>query len=351
MTDESQLQLNCPLPNTNTGKIRLGHGSGGKMSLQLIQEIFIPQFDCGSLSQYQDAAIAPFDQKQLVMSTDSYVVSPIFFPGGNIGSLSIHGTINDLCMRGAKPLYIAISFIIEEGFSIDQLKEIVQSAASAAKDAGVQIIAGDTKVVERKAADKLFISTTGVGCLYKDSTLCGIDRARHGDAVIVSGDIGCHGMAIMCARNNFELESQIQSDSTSLKEMVQELLLADLDIHAMHDITRGGLATCLNEIAQSSKTAIDIEDEKIPISNQVRGACEILGLDPLFVACEGRLIAIVPQSSCDKVLDIMHKYSYSREACVIGEVTDQKVRVNLKTTIGSRRILDMLSGEQLPRIC
>lgn len=333
-------------------KIRLGHGSGGRLSQQLLQEVFLPKFDTeGLLHQYQDAAIAPFNKSKLVISTDSYVVSPIFFPGGNIGSLSIHGTINDLCMRGAKPLYIAISFIIEEGFSIEQLKEIVQSAAHAARDAEVEIIAGDTKVVERKAADKIFITTSGVGCLYDESSICGIEQAKPEDVVIVSGDIGCHGMAIMCARNNFELETQIESDSASLKDMVHELLKAKLEIHSLHDITRGGLATCLNEIAQSSKVSIDIDEEKVPVSAQVRGACEILGLDPLFVACEGRLIAIVSKSSSDKALEIMQNFSYGKNARVIGEVKDAKARVNLRTTIGSTRILDMLTGEQLPRIC
>ncbi|MDX2108341.1 MAG: hydrogenase expression/formation protein HypE [Candidatus Melainabacteria bacterium] len=332
-------------------KIRLGHGSGGKLSQQLLQEVFLPEFDTGFLMQYQDAAIAPFNKSKLVLSTDSYVVSPIFFPGGNIGSLSIHGTINDLCMRGAKPLYIAISFIIEEGFSIEQLKEIVQSAAAAAKDGGVEIIAGDTKVVERKAADKIFITTTGVGCLYDESKTCGIEQAKPEDIVIASGDIGCHGMAIMCARNNFDLETQIESDSASLKDMVHELLKADLEIHSLHDITRGGLATCLNEIAQSSKVSIDIDEENVPVSAQVRGACEILGLDPLFVASEGRLVAIVSKNSSDKVLEIMHKYHYGKNARVIGVVKDARARVNLRTTIGSTRILDMLTGEQLPRIC
>ncbi|MCW5821478.1 MAG: hydrogenase expression/formation protein HypE [Cyanobacteria bacterium TGS_CYA1] len=332
-------------------KIRLGHGSGGKLSQQLLQEVFLPKFDTGFLIQCQDAAIAPFNKSKLVVSTDSYVVSPIFFPGGNIGSLSIHGTINDLCMRGAKPLYIAISFIIEEGFSIEQLKEIVQSASTAAKDAGVEIIAGDTKVVERKAADKIFISTTGVGCLFDESKTCGIEQAKPEDIVIASGDIGCHGMAIMCARNNFDLETQIESDSASLKDMVHELLKADLEIHSLHDITRGGLATCLNEIAQSSKVSIDIDEENVPVSAQVRGACEILGLDPLFVASEGRLVAIVSKNSSDKALEIMHKYHYGKNARVIGDVKDAKARVNLRTTIGSTRILDMLTGEQLPRIC
>lgn len=351
MTEEKALQITCPLPLDKGELIRLGHGSGGRMSQQLLQEVFLPAFGNEILSQCQDAAIAPFESKNIVVTTDSYVVNPIFFPGGNIGSLSVHGTVNDLSMRGAEPLYMTVSFIIEEGLAIAQLKEIVKSIAESAKEAKIQIIAGDTKVVERGACDKLFINTTGVGRLYNDEPP-GAQCAKPDDLVITSGDLGRHGMAIMCARNNFELESNLESDSAPLNDVVHELMQTQIEIHCLRDITRGGLATCLKEIAEASIVSIEIDESLIPVCPQVYGACEILGLDPLFVACEGRFVVFIPEKAGNAVLDILHKYDVSKDACIIGKIkAGNPGRVELKTRIGSSRNLDMLSGEQLPRIC
>lgn len=351
MTEEKALQITCPLPLDKGELIRLGHGSGGRMSQKLLQDIFLQAFGNEILSQCQDAAVAPFASKNVVVTTDSYVVNPIFFPGGNIGSLCVQGTVNDLSMRGAEPLYMTVSFIIEEGFPIAQLKEIVSSIAESAKEAKIQIIAGDTKVVERGACDKLFINTTGIGRLYNDEPP-GAQCAKPGDLVITSGDLGRHGMAIMCARSNFELESNLESDSAPLNDVVHELMQSQLEIHCMRDITRGGLATCLKEIAEASIVSIEIDESSIPVCSQVQGACEILGLDPLFVACEGRFVVFIPEKASNAVLDILHKYDASKEACIIGKIKEGNPgRVTLKTRIGSSRNLDMLSGEQLPRIC
>ncbi len=351
MTQEDSFALSCPLAVQNGAVIRLGHGSGGRMSHELLESIILPAFDNAILSQCQDAAIINLDTQNVAVTTDSYVVNPIFFPGGNIGSLAVHGTVNDLCMRGAKPLYMTASFIIEEGFAIAQLQEIVTSMSQAAQQAKIQIIAGDTKVVNRGACDKIFINTTGIG-KAPSNTAPGATRAAWQDSIIVSGDLGRHGMAIMCARNNFELESKLESDSASLSEVVLELLDAGIEVHCMRDITRGGLATCLKEIATASHVELEIDQSTIPLIAPVQGACEILGLDPLFVACEGRFIAIVPQASTKSVLDIMRRHEICKYSCKIGEVTDGKPgRVTLKTSIGSRRNLDMLTGEQLPRIC
>lgn len=351
MTEQNSFALSCPLPLPKGDVIRLGHGSGGRMSHELLESIFLPAFNNEILSQCQDAAIINLDTQNIAVTTDSYVVNPIFFPGGNIGSLAVHGTVNDLCMRGATPLYLTVSFIIEEGFAISQLQEIVHSMSQAAQQAKIQIIAGDTKVVNRGAADKLFINTTGIGKSLLSSPP-GATRAALQDSIIVSGDLGRHGMAIMCARNNFELESKLESDSASLSEVVLELIDAGIEVHCMRDITRGGLATCLKEIAAASKVELEINQSSIPLIAPVQSACEILGLDPLFVACEGRFVAVVPAASTKLVLEIMSRHEICKYSCKIGEVIDGKPgRVSLKTSIGSKRNLDMLSGEQLPRIC
>ncbi|MBP7863247.1 hydrogenase expression/formation protein HypE [bacterium] len=350
MTKDS-FSLSCPLPNEKGSVIRLGHGSGGRMSHELFEHIFLPAFNNEILAKRQDAAIIELESKNIAISTDSYVVNPIFFPGGDIGSLCVHGTINDLCMQGAEPLYITTSFIIEEGFAIDDLKKIVSSICQAASQTNVKVIAGDTKVVNRGAADKIFINTTGIGKILLANPP-GATKVNVGDSIIVSGDLARHGMAVMCARNSFELETQFESDSAPLNEMVLQLINEGIELHCLRDITRGGLATCLNEIAEVSGMEIEIEHSNIPLIEPVQSACEILGLDPLFVACEGRLIAIVPENFSDSTLAIMRQYEIGDYASKIGTVHKSAPgRVILKTSMGARRILDMLSGEQLPRIC
>jgi len=351
VTEERPVQINCPLPIDKGEIIRLGHGSGGRLSQQLLQSVFLPAFKNETLSQCQDAAILSFEHNKIVVTTDSYVVNPIFFPGGNIGSLSVYGTVNDICMRGAEPLFITVAFIIEEGFLLGELKEIVEAMAKAAQDCQIKIIAGDTKVVNRGAADKLFINTTGIGRLFNE-TAPGVERAMPGDDIIVSGDLGRHAMTIMCARNNFELESKLKSDSAPLNQVVQQLMSAKFEIHCLRDITRGGLATCLNELAQGSNISMEIDEISIPISDQVQGACEILGLDPFFLACEGRFVCIAPPEQSNQILNAIQQYEVGRNASVIGKIVEGKGgRVNLKTRIGGKRSLEMLTGEQLPRIC
>lgn len=341
----------CGIPFQPEDVIRLGHGSGGRLSEQLIERIFLPHLGNKILNDLEDAAVIENDSNRVAVSTDSFVVKPIFFPGGDIGSLAVHGTVNDLAMRLAKPKFLTASFIIEEGFLIKDLDTIVESFAKACRQAQVLTIAADTKVVNKGAGDCVYINTTGIGSILVE-TPPAVSRAQPGDVVIVSGDIGRHGIAVMCARENLEIESGLLSDSTCLTFAALDLAKYAPGIHVMRDVTRGGLASVLTEIAVASKVGIEIDDSAVPICPEVRGACELLGLDPLYVACEGRFICIVEPSIANEVVQSIKKHEPGRDAVVIGKVTEtDKNKVISRTAIGGRRLIDKLTGDQLPRIC
>jgi hydrogenase expression/formation protein HypE len=330
--------------------ILLAHGSGGKLSHELVEKEFLPFLANPALNKLDDSAI--FEARgRLAFTTDGYVVNPIFFPGGDIGKLAVCGTVNDLSMNGAKPLYLSLSAIIEEGLLLKELERIVQSIKKAAQEAAVSIIAGDTKVVNRGQADKLFITTAGVGTVPPAVDISGAN-ARAGDKVILSGTIGDHGMAIMSQREGLKFSMTLKSDCAPLNKLVSQMLEVSPRIHCLRDPTRGGLATTLNELARQSHAGIVIEDDKIPVKEEVKAACELLGLDPLYVANEGKLVAIVDPADADEVLARMKKNRYGRDATIIGEVTSEhQGKVVMKTKLGPSRIVDMLSGELLPRIC
>ena len=330
--------------------ILLAHGSGSRLSHELIEKNLLPPLANPLLAKLDDSAV--FDLSgRLAFTTDSYVVSPIFFPGGDIGKLAVCGTINDLAMSGAKPLYLSLSLIIEEGLTISELTKIVKSIKTAAEEAGVKIVTGDTKVVNRGSADKLFINTSGIGIIAQGIDISGAN-AKAGDKVILSGTIGDHGIAVMSQREGLKFSVPVKSDCAPLNKLVSQMLEASSHIHCLRDPTRGGLATTLNEFAKQSKAGIRIEEEKIPIHDGVRAACELLGFDPLYVANEGKLVAIVAAKDAEKILAKMKRNTYGADASIIGEVTDEhKGRVIMKTRFGASRIVDMLSGELLPRIC
>ena len=331
-------------------KILLAHGSGGKLAHELVEEIFVKAFDNPLLAKLDDSAAIDFSGR-LAFTTDSYVVNPIFFPGGDIGKLAVCGTVNDLAMSGAKPLYLSLSFIIEEGLPQSELKEIVGSVQRAAQEAGVKIVTGDTKVVHRGSADKLFINTAGIGIVPEGVDISG-SSAKPGDKVLLSGPIGDHGIAVLSKREGLSFSTQLESDCAPLNSLVAEMLNASSNIHCMRDPTRGGLATTLNELAKQSEVSIRIDDKKIPVRDEVLAACEMLGLDPLYVANEGKLVAIVPAEDADKFLKAMQGNHYGKEASLIGEVIEKKPgRVVMRTTIGASRIVDMMVGDPLPRIC
>jgi len=331
--------------------IQLDHGSGGRATHELVQELFAAAFNNKFLLEMNDSALVEVEGGQLAMTTDSYVVDPIVFPGGNIGSLAVHGTVNDICMRGARPLYLTAGFILEEGLALKTLCEIVAGMAEAARKAKVFIVAGDTKVVPKGKADKIFINTAGIG-IVPPGIKVGGHNARPGDAVLINGTIGDHGMAIMCKREGLAFENEIRSDSSSLNELVEAMLKSCPHINVLRDPTRGGVATALNEIAQQSKVGIHLEEDALPIRDDVAGACEILGLDPLYVANEGKVLVCLPAQAVEGVLQAMRHHPLGRASCKIGEVVaDEAGRVMMKTRIGGLRLVDMLRGEQLPRIC
>ena len=331
-------------------KILLAHGSGGKLAHELVEQSFLKALANPLLAKLDDSAVIDFNGR-LAFTTDSYVVSPIFFPGGDIGKLAVCGTVNDLAMSGAKPLYLSLSFIIEEGLPHHELNEIVDSVQKAAQEAGVKIVTGDTKVVHRGSADKLFINTAGVGIIPEGVDVSG-NNAKPGDRVILSGTIGDHGIAVLSQREGLSFSTQLESDCAPLGGLVAEILTASPNIHCLRDPTRGGLATTLNELAKQSKVSIRIEEEKIPVRQEVFAACEMLGFDPLYVANEGKLVAIVPAEDIDKVLKAMRGNRYGVDAAIIGEVrAEHPGRVVMKTSIGASRIVDMLVGDLLPRIC
>jgi hydrogenase expression/formation protein HypE len=331
-------------------KILLAHGSGGKLAHELVEKSFVKAFGNPFLAKLDDSAV--FDLSgRLAFTTDSYVVSPIFFPGGDIGKLAVCGTVNDLAMSGAKPLYLSLSFIIEEGLSQSELERVVNSVRKAAKEAGVEIVTGDTKVVPKSSADKLFINTAGVGIIAEGVNISG-SNARAGDKVILSGTIGDHGIAVISQREGLSFSTKLKSDCAPLGGLVAEMLNASPNIHCLRDPTRGGLATSLNELAKQSGVSIRIEEQKIPVREEVLAACEMLGFDPLYVANEGKLVAIVPSEDANKVLRATQKNYYGENAAIIGEVRAEKPgRVVMKTVLGASRIVDMLVGDLLPRIC
>jgi hydrogenase expression/formation protein HypE len=341
----------CPLPLDGGDRILLGHGSGGKMTAELIARCFVPAFANEYLDKLDDQAVVAVDGARLAFTTDSYVVTPLFFPGGDIGALAVNGTVNDLATAGARPLYLSAAVILEEGFPLGDLARIVASMRATATAAGVLLVTGDTKVVDRGKADGCFITTTGIGVVEHTQRISA-DRARPGDAVILSGTIADHGMAIMAARADLELETPVTSDTAALHRLVAEVLATGAAIHCLRDPTRGGVATALSEIAQRSKVGIVLDETAIAVREPVRGVCELLGLDPLYVANEGKLLAIVPEADTARVLEAMCKHPEGRDARVIGQVVeDTAALVVLKTTVGGQRIVDMLQGEQLPRIC
>jgi len=335
----------------NPTKILLDHGSGGRASHQLINELILTTFNNPILATLDDGAVFQLNEQRFAFSTDSYTVVPLFFPGGNIGELAINGTVNDLAMCGAKPLYLSVGFIIEEGFPIDDFQKILSSMQKAAAQAGIMIITGDTKVVPRGTADKIFINTTGIGIIPNHITISGTN-ARPGDKIIISGTIADHGITILTRREGLQFESPLQSDTAPLNSLVALMLATTPQIHTLRDPTRGGVATTLNEIAGQSKMGMKLYENALPIRDEVRGACELLGLDPLYLANEGKLIACVAPEAAEALLKAMQQHPYAHETCIIGEVTaDHRGTVIMETGIGGTRIVDMLSGEPLPRIC
>ncbi len=331
--------------------VLLAHGSGGKLSHRIIEDVFLPPFSNPLLQQLDDGAVFTIGNQRVALSTDSYVVDPIFFPGGDIGKIAMCGTINDLAMMGSQPLYVSAAFILEEGFNISDLEKILNSMKEIADEAGVQVVTGDTKVVAKGGADKLFVNTTGLGIIKHNLFISG-KNAHVGDKIIINGYIGEHGVAVMSKREGFRFEVDVQSDAAPLGGLVADILEVTDGIHVMRDPTRGGLATTLNEIAMQSNRCIVIDEAAIPISGTVMSACEMLGFDPLYVANEGKVVVIVTTESADAVLQTMRRHRYGRNAQLIGEVLAQPTgKVILKTRIGGKRIVDMLTGDQLPRIC
>ena len=334
----------CPVPQTATACVQMAHGSGGTVMHRLLESLFLPAFTNPMLETQHDSAALTIQNTRLAFTTDSFVVRPLFFPGGDIGTLAVNGTVNDLAMSGARPLYLSAGFILEEGLPLEMLERVVESMQKAAAEAGVTIVTGDTKVVDKGKGDGLYINTAGIGLIEHDRVIAP-QQVRPGDVVILSGDIGRHGMAIMAVREGLEFESQIESDCAPLAEPVLALLDAGIEVHCLRDLTRGGLASALVEISQSAQVRIHIEECAIPVNEDVRGACEILGLDPMYVANEGRYVAFVAPKDAAYTLRIL-----GSAACVIGHVSAGS-KVTLCSPIGADRIVSMLSGEQLPRIC
>ena len=378
MTAPSFAGWTCPRPLRNYPTIVMGHGSGGKMMADLIQHLFAPLFNNEYLAQMGDSTViglgsmadtawlmaesnlsAPgtghqlsaISQPRLAFTTDSFVVSPLFFPGGDIGELAVNGTVNDLAMSGARPMYLSAGFILEEGLPMEALGRIATSVAEACRQAGVQLVAGDTKVVNKGHGDGLYINTSGIGVIPRGVNVAP-SRAQPGDVVIVSGTIGDHGMAIMSVREGLEFETRIESDTAPLNGLVQAMLAASPDIHCLRDATRGGLAAVLNELAAASHVGIEFDERQVPVRPEVQAACEMLGLDPLYVANEGKLVAITPETSADAILGAMHAHPFGQNAAIVGQVVaDHPALVVARTAIGASRVVDLPAGELLPRIC
>jgi hydrogenase expression/formation protein HypE len=343
--------LNCALPIAARESILLGHGSGGRMSGDLLRNILLPALQNPVLDRLDDQAIVDVGGLRIAFTTDSFVVKPLFFPGGDIGTLAVNGTVNDLAMGGAQPLFLSLALILEEGFALDTLREVMESIRVAAGLAGVAVVTGDTKVVEKGSGDGLFVNTSGIG-LVPPGVQLSADRARPGDCVLLSGTIGDHGITILSQREGLEFESAVASDTAALHTLVADMLGASPEIRCLRDPTRGGVSSSLNEIATRSGVGIELEETAIPIRDEVQGACEMLGLDPLYVANEGKLLAIVDPAAAEGVLEAMRANALGRDARMIGRVTDSHpAMVTLRTRLGTSRIVDLLSGDQLPRIC
>lgn len=350
-TADKDFQLSCPIPINDYPHVLMAHGGGGRLMHRLIEDMFVATFAQDTDTELHDAAVLSCDQSKLAFSTDSYVVHPLIFPGGDIGDLAVNGTVNDLACAGARPKYLSAGFILEEGLPMETLWRVVQSMRRAADRAGVTIMTGDTKVVDRGKGDGMFINTAGIGMIEHDQVIAP-RSIQPGDAVIINGDMARHGMAIMAVREGMEFESEIQSDTASLADMVLTLLSEGIEIHCLRDLTRGGLGSALNEIAMAANREIAIEEAAIPVRDDVAAACEILGIDPLYVANEGRMVAFIAAKDQDRALTLIKNHPLGQGASLIGHVIEQQTPlVTIKTKIGVSRILDMLSGEQLPRIC
>lgn len=355
-----QWSLSCPAPKSNYDRVLLGHGSGGRLTADLISRVFLPAFDNEILSSLEDQATLHLPagangqacaQPRIAFTTDSYVVRPLFFPGGDIGKLAIHGTVNDLAVGGAVPLFISAAFILEEGLPLADLARIAASMQAACQQAGVQLVTGDTKVVDRGKGDQVFVTTSGIGVVPEGRELS-IRLARPGDRILVSGTIGDHGMAIMSVREGIEFETVLESDSASLASLTQGMLAACPTIRWMRDPTRGGLSSTLNELAVGAGVGVELNEKAIPVRPEVHAACEMLGLDPLYVANEGKLVAVVPAEHADALLDCMRSHPLGQDAAVIGQVVaEHPGMVVLRSLVGGERVVTMLAGEQLPRIC
>src|SRR5579864_967772 len=349
----TSFNLSCPVPRVADDRIVLAHGGGGRLTHQLIEKIFMPAFANDALEERHDGAVVAVNGSRLAFTTDSFVVRPLIFPGGNIGDLAVNGTVNDLAMCGARPLYLSAGFILEEGLEMETLRAVVTSMQEAAAKAKVQLVTGDTKVVDKGKGDGIFVNTSGIGLIEANvKKTIGPASVEPGDVVIVSGDLGRHGIAILSVREGLEFESPILSDCANLWPAVEALLKAGIEVHCLRDLTRGGLATTLNEIASDRNVCIRLEEALIPVDEVIQGACEILGLDPLYVANEGRFAVFVPAAQADAALEVMRKIPVSQESVSIGTVEENPGRtVILQSRIGGNRVVDMLSGEQLPRIC
>jgi hydrogenase expression/formation protein HypE len=345
------MQLSCPAPILRHETVQMAHGAGGRLSQELTGRIFMPHLQNEFLDQLDDQAKFDVAAGRMAFSTDTYVVSPLFFPGGNIGELAVNGTVNDLAVGGAVPRYLTAGFVLEEGLPLSDLEEIVRSMAESARKAGVMIVAGDTKVVQKGQCDRIFINTSGVG-FVREGTNLSCRNLRPGDSVIVSGTIGDHGMAVMTTREGLSFQSRISSDTAALNGMIHAVLDVVPGVHAMRDPTRGGVAATLNELASSSSVGIELDETSIPVREEVRGAAELLGIDPLTIANEGKLLLVMPGDEAEKALAIMRAHEHGRDAAIIGKVVEEHPgMVVMKTPFGSRRIVEMPLGEQLPRIC
>ncbi|KFE67069.1 hydrogenase expression/formation protein HypE [Hyalangium minutum] len=344
------LNRSCPAPLKHS-TIQLAHGGGGRLMRQLIEEVFLEPPPALAWTERHDSAVVPLGTERLALTTDSYVVTPRFFPGGDIGKLAVYGTVNDLVMSGARPLYLSAGFILEEGLAMEELRRVVASMREAARECGVRLVTGDTKVVDRGKADGLFINTSGAGHVPEGRSVHP-RRVRPGDAVLVSGDVGQHGIAVLSVREGLAFETPVQSDCSPLTPLVEALFSAGVDVHALRDTTRGGLASALNELALDGGVSVLLEETSVPVNEAVSGACELLGLDPLYVACEGRMVAFVPEPQAEVALAALRGHPLGVAAARIGRVTEGPAgRVSLRTRLGGHRLLDLLSGEQLPRIC
>ena len=351
MADVKGFQLQCPVPLNDGAHVQLAHGGGGRRMHELLEGLLLPSFSSEQLLERHDGATLQIAGARLAFTTDSYVVKPLFFPGGDIGTLAINGTVNDLAMCGARPLYLSCAFILEEGFPMESLRRVVESMRITAAESQVQLVTGDTKVVDKGKGDGIFVNTAGIG-VVEHSLRISPASVRRGDVVLLSGDVGRHGIAVMAMREGLSFETVIESDCAPLWEPVAALLQAGIEIHCLRDLTRGGLSSGLIEIAETAKVRISIDELSVPVREDVVGACEILGLDPLYLANEGRFIAIVPEHETSRALDILSRHAVSSGAVRIGQVSDKpQGMVTVRSRLGTERVLDMLSGEQLPRIC